>query len=128
MNDCTYADVNAILNDIADDGCQAVNTAPSPGKTVLLRQGSGCRSKTRCDNAYDAGFARCLIYWNDENLLPFLGSSFIPSASISKSAGVAINPAGWIRLTWSNSMIVIDRSTIGKYKIIRFFNNALHNV
>jgi len=67
-----------------------VNLAPSAGKTVLLRWGANCGSRLRCDNAFDAGFERCLIYSNDDSMLNILGSSFIPSAFTSKLAGAAI--------------------------------------
>ena len=83
-------DVNATRNDVKNDGCEAVNPAPSAGKTVLLRWGSGCGSRKRCDNAYLAGYARCLLYSNNDVMLDVLGSSFIPSVFISKSAGAAI--------------------------------------
>lgn len=87
---CFHIDINAIANDIQDDGCHVVNTAPSAGKTVLLRWGANCGSRARCNNAFSAGFARCLLYSNDDTLINILGSSFIPSAFISKPAGAAI--------------------------------------
>jgi len=58
--------------------------------TILLRWGTGCGSKTRCDNAYNAGYTRCLLYSNDDNMFNIFGSSFVPSALLSNNAGAAI--------------------------------------
>ena len=88
--DVCVVDLNATQNDVTNDGCVAVNPAPSAGKTVLLRWGSGCGSRKRCDNAYLAGYARCLLYSNNDVMQDIYGSSFIPSVFISKSAGAAI--------------------------------------
>ena len=85
--------INAIDNNIQNDGC-TLSTIPiratTTGITLLLRFGTACGSKVRCDNAYSAGYSRCLLYWNDVNIGSIYGSSYIPSAATTDAAGLAI--------------------------------------
>jgi hypothetical protein len=83
-------DIDAIANNVQDDGCTAVSAATSAGQTVLLRYSLDCGSYSACSNAYTAGFARCLLYSDGDYMFTIYGSPSIPSALISQEAGAAI--------------------------------------
>ena len=87
---CVCVDIDAIANNVQNDGCTTVSPASSSGQTVLLRYASSCGSYSACSNAFTAGFARCLLYSDDEYMFTIYGSPSIPSALISQEAGAAI--------------------------------------
>ena len=95
-----YTDVNALTNNILDDGCSSTISAATTGKTLLMRGCfDACSWKQRCENAHTAGFSRCMLYACNSNafyqIISDPGSSSIPSLFTLESVGsdILANPS-----------------------------------
>ncbi|KAJ3300979.1 hypothetical protein HDU76_005930 [Blyttiomyces sp. JEL0837] len=84
---------NAAAQNIANDGCTPALINPAvKGKTAFIRWGAGCGSRGRCNSAYAAGAAACLLYSDSvaDDGITIFGGDKIPSAFIKSDAGLAI--------------------------------------